>query len=103
MCVAMTQDHHGRYLCFDPRDPAQRIQDRATWKRSDNAILIASSILFATHGDEFPIDWDRVSALATFCEAAAQATLDDTNALLHATLANAPRTSRKHRRSTTAP
>lgn len=113
----MTQDSHSSYLCFDPRDPAQRVEDRATWKRSDNAILIASTMLFATHGDQFPIDWDKVSALAALCEdisddaprtmsasrtpAHRLATLDETNALLRASLAKASRASRNaHRPST---
>jgi hypothetical protein len=115
----MTQKNHGPYLCFDPRDPAQSIEDRATWKRSDNAILVASTMLFATHGDQFPIDWDKVSALATLCEDISEdapramtasltpvhrlATLDETNALLRASLANASRASRKAHRPTTAP
>jgi hypothetical protein len=114
----MTQKNHGPYLCFDPRDSAQSIEDRATWKRSDNAILIASTMLFATHGDQFPIDWDKVSALATLCEDISDApgtvsaaltpvrglaTLDETNALLRASLANVSRTNRKNRRPTTAP
>ncbi len=109
----MTQENNGRYLCFDPRDPAQNSRDRATWKRSDNAVLVASTMLFATHGDQFPIDWDKVSALATLCGDVSEdapgtvsgsltpvhrlATLDETNALLRASLAKASR--RKPERS----
>jgi hypothetical protein len=115
----MTQKNHGPYLCFDPRDPAQSIEDRATWKRSDNAILVASTMLFATHGDQFPIDWDKVSALAALCEeisddapgtmspslmpARRLATLDETNALLRASLASASRPRRNAHRPSTAP
>jgi hypothetical protein len=114
----MTQDSHSFYLCFDPRDPAQRVEDRATWKRSDNAILIASTMLFATHGDQFPIDWDRVSALAALCEEISDdapgtlsasltphrlATRSETNALLRASLAKASRTRRNTHRPSTSP
>ena len=115
----MTKKNYGPYLCFDPRDPTQSSEDRATWKRSGNAILIASTMLFATHGDQFPIDWDRVSALATLCEDIPDdapgtisasltpvrrlATRDETNALLRASLAKAPRASPNARRPTTAP
>lgn len=94
------------YFCFDPRDPAQSITDRATWRLSDNAVLISATMLFATYGEKYPICWEKVAALASLCadlggdldvpQAADApedrfATLDETNAMLHATLARSTR------------
>ena len=115
-CHQVTPGHRVACLCFDPRDPAQSIQDRATWKPSHNAILIASTVLLAIDGYEHPINWDKVAALADLCEDVSNdaprtlsasnapvdrlATLDETNALVRAIFAKA---TRPGRRPTTAP
>lgn len=85
------------YLCFDPRDSAQRLTDRTTWRPTGNAILISATMLLATYGEEYPIHWDKVAALADLCadlesepeadDPTLLATPDETNALLRATLA----------------
>lgn len=56
------------YLCYDPRDPAQCIADRATWRHTDNAILISATMLLVAQGETYPIRWDKVAALADLCE-----------------------------------
>lgn len=84
------------YLCYDPRDPAQHLENRDTWKRSTNGILIAATMLY-TSRDNIPISWDKVAALADMSEEAdvspaaearpPTATIDETNAMLRGTLA----------------
>lgn len=96
----MTTDRTAAYLCFDPRDPAQRLADRSTWRRSDNAILISATMLYAVHGESYPICWEKVAALADLCDdperlAAAEpphayATFEEASALLRALLGRAP-------------
>lgn len=92
------------YFCFDPRDPAQRLADRTTWRLTDNAILISATMLLAAYGENYPISWDKVAALADFCAACMDeldvmaqaddplpplATIEETNAMLNAALARA--------------
>jgi hypothetical protein len=101
-CVAQMNPGRIRaYVCFDPRDPTQSIADRATWKLSDNAILISATMLFAAYGDRYPISWDKVAALADLCEADDAAcrgkrdrqpllTLEETNAMLRTALDRSP-------------
>lgn len=88
------------YLCFDPRDPAQSLADRATWKPTDNAILISATMLLATYGEQYPIGWDKVAMLADLCvdlmdepevmpadEDLRSPTIEETNAMLQRALA----------------
>lgn len=51
------------YLCYDPRDPDQRLQDRTTWKLSSNSILIFATMLYARQRG-FPIRWEKIAAYA---------------------------------------
>jgi hypothetical protein len=77
------------YVCFDPRDPAQVRSDPATWKWSDNAILISATVLLTADGETYPIQWDKVAALADLCDDEAPpplVTQDESNAMLHAAL-----------------
>lgn len=67
MCAAVNPVQATVYLCFDPRDPAQYIADRTTWKPSHNAVLISATMLLSSDGSQ-PICWERVAALATLCE-----------------------------------
>lgn len=79
------------YLCFDPRDPDQRLHDQATWKHTANGILIAATMLHMRR-ENIPISWDKVAALADLgedpetLEDAAPArhpiTIEQTNAML---------------------
>ena len=96
----MNPDRPGAYLCFDPRDPAQHVHDRATWKLSDNAILISATMLFAAHEGKCPISWEKVAALADLCEdpeflpqpdmpPRRLATRDETDAMLRSVLLKA--------------
>lgn len=82
------------HLCYDPRDPAQRLDDRSTWKRSANGILIAATMLYFSR-DRFPISWEKVAILADMSdEPDMQATetplptftLEQTNHLLESVL-----------------
>lgn len=88
------------YLCFDPRDPAQSLADRESWKPTDNAILISATMLLATYGERYPISWDKVALLADLCAELMNEpeivpadvdppspTIEDTNSMLQATLA----------------
>lgn len=94
---SMPFDKTTAYLCYDPRDPAQRLHDRSTWKRSDNAILVSATMLFAVHGEKCPVSWDKVAILADLCEDpdilptadSPLATIDETNAMLREALARA--------------
>lgn len=98
----MIENRTTAYLCFDPRDPAQSLTDRATWRPTCNAILISATMLHATYGENYPISWDKVAALADLCTdlmsepdiAAATddalpalATIEETNAMLRMTFA----------------
>lgn len=84
----MTKDRNSLHVCFDPRDPAQSLSDRSTWRPSDNAILISATVLL-TARETHPIHWDRVAALADLCdqEPGLLVTRDETNALLRQILA----------------
>jgi hypothetical protein len=101
----MPPDKLAVYLCFDPRDPTQRVDDRTTWKLSDNAILITATMLLALDSDRMAIDWDKVAALADLCEdpefcpaaglrTARLATRDETDAMLFAALSRPRRKAR---------
>jgi hypothetical protein len=83
--------------CFDPRDPSQSVDDSATWRPTDSAVLITATMLL-TGPDEglHSVSWEKVAALADLCDAAADAVEDaprvvalpaDTNATLQAVLA----------------
>jgi hypothetical protein len=82
------------YLCFDPRDPAQRLENRDTWKRTTNGILIAATMLYNSQ-ESFPMSWDKVAALADLseelddedAEPVRTATIEQTNRMLHIALA----------------
>ncbi|HEX2842559.1 hypothetical protein [Hyphomicrobium sp.] len=65
----MLPSHSRAYLCFDPRDHTQDLDDRATWKPADNAILISATMLFASQGENCRICWEKVAALADLCDA----------------------------------
>jgi hypothetical protein len=82
------------HLCYDPRDAAQRLDDRTTWKRSTNGILIAATMLYVSR-DSFPVSWEKVAVLADMSEEpemqATEAsrptvTLEQTNRLLESVL-----------------
>jgi hypothetical protein len=51
------------YLCYDPRDPDQRLQDRTTWKLSSNSILIFATMLYLRELG-FAIRWEKIAAYA---------------------------------------
>lgn len=93
----MAHEPLAAYLCYDPRDPAQCLDDRATWKRSTNGILISATMLHAARNNA-PIDWEKVAVLADLSETqafqnddaeplAGVPTMDETNAMLSAVLA----------------
>jgi hypothetical protein len=94
----MKFDHSAVYICFDPRDPAQCVNDRSTWKASGNAILISATMLHAAHGKSCPISWEKVAALANLCDDPEflapdcddepLPTLHETNAMLRRTLSS---------------
>lgn len=83
------------YLCYDPRDPTQCLDNRDTWKRSTNAILIAATMLY-TSRENIPTSWDKVAALADMSEEAGAfaaetpplrpPTIEETNAMLRGVL-----------------
>lgn len=83
------------FICFDPRDPGQSIADRATWKLSDNAILISATMLLGAWGDERQICWDKVAALADLCEmddvapGSEEASSEETKAMLRDVMSRA--------------
>ncbi len=64
----MQSDNIGAFLCYDPRDPSQSVDDRATWQLTDNAILITATMLLAMDAEHSRINWERVAALADLCE-----------------------------------
>jgi hypothetical protein len=64
----MHPDKISAYLCYDPRDSAQSVEDRSTWKLSDNAILITATMLLTFDAERSRINWERVAALADLCE-----------------------------------
>jgi hypothetical protein len=84
------------YLCYDPRDPAQRLENSDTWKRSTNSVLIAATMLYVSR-ESFPVSWDKVAALADLSEepefqiaempSRRPATFDETKAMLRNALA----------------
>ncbi len=85
----MSPGRNSFYVCFDPRDPAQSRTDPATWKLSDNAILISATVLLTAGGETHPIQWDKVAVLADLCDEEGQpplVTQDETNAMLRAAL-----------------
>lgn len=84
----MNPGRNSFYVCFDPRDPAQIRSDPATWKLSDNAILISATVLLTANGETHPIQWDKVAALADLCddETPPRVTQDESNAMLRAAL-----------------
>ena len=54
-------------LCFDPRDPTQRLGQRWTWMPSTNPTLIRATLAL----DLMPmegIDWYQVAKTADLCE-----------------------------------
>ncbi len=94
----MTPEKIAAYFCFDPRDPEQSVEDRATWKRSSNAILISATMLLAADAERCPISWDKVAALADLCDQhdnprartpRKRATRAETDAMLRTTLRKA--------------
>lgn len=103
----MPPDKLAAFPCYDPRDPAQSLDDRTTWKVSDNAILITATMLLALDAERTHIDWEKVAALADLCEAPELGTAglhhdtlasrDETDAMLCAALARRPRRNRKPR------
>jgi hypothetical protein len=64
----MHPDKISAYLCYDPRDCSQSIDDRSSWRLSDNAILITATMLLAVDSECSRIDWERVATLADLCE-----------------------------------
>lgn len=95
----MPPQQKSTFLCFDPRDPTQKLHDRSTWKRTDNAILISATMLHAVHGEKHPVSWEKVAILADLCEnpdllpaveEPALPTLEETNAMLHDALTRRP-------------
>jgi hypothetical protein len=91
----MSSSRTTAFICFDPRDPGQSIADRATWKLSDNAILISATMLLGAWGDERQICWDKVAALADLCEMddvapVTEEASEETKAMLRDVMSRAP-------------
>lgn len=94
ICVVMTTCKPAVFLCFDPRDPLQSVDDRSTWRPTPNAILISATMLLAEPGGPHSVSWDKVAALASLCEAPDPvadrwrgfAKREDTDAMLEAVL-----------------
>lgn len=56
-----------RQIAYDPRDPTQRCDDIATWQPTGNRALLMAAAIQADWPES--LDWDRVAARATFCDA----------------------------------
>jgi hypothetical protein len=90
----MTSCSPAVFVCFDPRDPLQSVDDRSTWRPTDNAILISATMLLAEPDGPHAVSWDKVAALADLCDAPdaiadrwhGLAKREDTNAMLEAVL-----------------
>lgn len=57
--------------CFDPRDPAQNINNEMTWKFSRNPALIWARFRTHPYGRNKPmssINWDKVAEQANICD-----------------------------------
>lgn len=59
------------FKCFDPRNPAHNVNDRATWAASTNAAIQNANYLIHELGAAMPvsrIDWASVAAAANVCD-----------------------------------